>query len=215
MHFDGNYTDFSPLGQAFTNTGATTTTTGAKFGESVGINGTNPGGGGANKIKSSATRAEYDVMLGDLTLEAFIKPASTATNGGGARPIISFSTTTGGTGSVALSAYGNNIGTYFRFDVDGTFSLGSDSVATYLTNGVWYHIAVVRKSGVTYLFLDGSLLISTTGGAGISSGSVYATVGNFATGNQAFHGDIDEARATKAGRYTAGFTPPTAPYQNS
>lgn len=218
MHFDGDYTDKSLLGQAFTNTGATVSSSGAKFGQSVSINGTNPGGGGANRVQSNVSRSEYDLTSGDYTLEGWVRPDSTATNGGGVRCIVSCTTSGSGSGSggVVLSVSGNATGTMARFDYNGVVAIQSSDSAVYLTTGTWYHVAAT-KQGTTYrLFVGGALVSSVVDNTTASAANRFATVGNMAGISQAIHGAIDDARITKGvARYTASFTPPAAPFPDS
>lgn len=213
MHLDNNVLDSSPLGQGFVNTGCTFSGSGP-FGAGADINGTNPGGGGGNRIQSSVARSEYDFSSGDLTFEAWVTPASAATNGGGNRPIVSFCTSAVGisNGGAALSLVGNATGTYLRFDCDGTFVLSSSSASVYLTPGVRTHVAATRQGNTTRLFVGGALVIATTGGSGGTAASRFATVGNFAGLTQALHGAVDEVAACRRCLWTASFTPPAEPY---
>jgi hypothetical protein len=84
-----------------------------------------------------------------------------------------------------------------------------------LSANTWYHIAVCRASGSTKMFINGTQTGSTytdannygtTAPIGIgtywSSGSPVTTL--------TLNGYIDDLRITKAARYTANFTPPTA-----
>jgi hypothetical protein len=84
-----------------------------------------------------------------------------------------------------------------------------------LSANTWYHIAVCRASGSTKMFINGTQTGSTytdannygtTAPIGIgtywSSGSPVTTL--------TLNGYIDDLRVTKAARYTANFTPPTA-----
>jgi hypothetical protein len=81
--------------------------------------------------------------------------------------------------------------------------------------GAWHHVAATRQSGLLRVFVDGALGATTANDAGhnLSEQSVALALFNY-TGFVAFgNGYIDEVRITKgAARYTAGFTPPTAPF---
>jgi hypothetical protein len=94
------------------------------------------------------------------------------------------------------------------------------NVAHGIAINTWHHIAVTRSGGTLYAFRDGTQLAtaSITGvtadpmstGIGISAAEpIGATQGNF-------NGYIDELRITKGiARYTANFTPPTAPFPDA
>ena len=76
----------------------------------------------------------------------------------------------------------------------------------------WYHVAGVRASGTTYLFIDGQL--RSTGSSTRSIPAVRTlTVG--AANNPALflHGYVDEIRISKGvARWTSNFTPPESRY---
>lgn len=124
---------------------------------------------------------------------------------------------------------GNN-GTYnpfIRSDAASGFDLGYDfsnsqlkysGAAAILANswtptlGTWYHIALVRTSGVTKYYVDGTLL-----GAGATDANSYG-ISAFKVGGSSFstahvlYGNIDDLRITKGiARYSANFTPSTNP----
>jgi hypothetical protein len=80
-----------------------------------------------------------------------------------------------------------------------------------LSTSTWHHLALCRASGVTRLFVDG-----------VQSGSNYTDSNNylstdFVVGSNFVYsapvGWLDDLRITKGiARYTAAFTPPTAPF---
>ena len=86
------------------------------------------------------------------------------------------------------------------------------SVAWLPTTDQWYHIAGVRASGATYLFIDGQLRDTGSSTANIGGGRTL-TIG--AANNPALflHGYVDEIRISKgAARWTESFTPPESAY---
>mgnify|MGYP006267112047 CR=1 FL=1 len=98
----------------------------------------------------------------------------------------------------------SNLTGAIRANIIGT-NVGS-SVAV-LTTGTWYHIALVRASGVVTIYVNGNSVAS-----GTVSGSIDGT--NLAVGcgystSYAFNGYIDDFRITKGvARYLYNFTPP-------
>ena len=81
----------------------------------------------------------------------------------------------------------------------------------------WYHIAAVRSGTGIKLFLNGVQVGSTynIGYTAIDSSDALLRIGADAGGNPKFEGYIDEVRITKGfARYTANFTPQTAPFAN-
>ncbi len=88
------------------------------------------------------------------------------------------------------------------------------SSAAATTTSTWYHWAVVRQSGTTYIYRDGTLRgASFADTNNITDNTTTFVVGNtntFAT-NAAFVGDITNFRFVKGlAVYTGTFTPPTS-----
>lgn len=82
----------------------------------------------------------------------------------------------------------------------------------------WKHVAVSRESGTLRMFVDGVLVGSTSDSSNYSNATTVCAIGAQHTIRNAsydFKGQIDELRITKGiARYTANFTPPTAPFPN-
>jgi hypothetical protein len=111
-----------------------------------------------------------------------------------------------------------------------TIYLNASNLLTFYTNGsdritgsaptlnTWQHIALVRSSGSTKLYISGTQTGSTYTDAnvyvnGATRPIIGADGGN--TANQNYAGYIDDLRVTKGiARYTANFTPPTGPFAN-
>jgi hypothetical protein len=80
-----------------------------------------------------------------------------------------------------------------------------------LTNR-WYHLAAVRTSGTTYLFIDGQLRSTGTSTASIVAGRTL-TIGAANNPTLFMHGYVDEVRISKGvARWTSNFTPPESAY---
>ena len=81
----------------------------------------------------------------------------------------------------------------------------ANSGGTVLTADTWYHIAIVRASGQTLLFVDGT---QVGGGADANSFTAKGiTIG------ENFTGYIDEVRVSTVNQYTGNFTAPTGVFQ--
>jgi len=88
------------------------------------------------------------------------------------------------------------------------------------TLNAWHHYALVRTgtgTNLTKLYFDG--VLAATGTDACGNNGWYITIGglNFATdstGAQSIGALIDEFRVSSIARYTAAFTPPTAPFTN-
>jgi len=88
---------------------------------------------------------------------------------------------------------------------EGTTSIGS---------GSWYHIALVRDSGTTKLFIQGNLEFSNAAAYNVNyTKPLTIGVSESGTGDQFYNGYIDEFRVSKGiARWTTNFTPPTQQY---
>lgn len=90
-------------------------------------------------------------------------------------------------------------------------SFGTSSAISMST---WYHLALVRSSGVISCYLNG-VALPVTGGSSSNSSSISQTgliIGDsrWNTGSESWDGYIDNFRITKDfARYTSAFTPPT------
>jgi len=78
----------------------------------------------------------------------------------------------------------------------------------------WHHVAVTRAGENLRGFVDGTQIGSTASDTGNIIANVPISIGyNNEAGSQYLNGYIDDLRITKGiARYTANFTPPTAPF---
>lgn len=89
--------------------------------------------------------------------------------------------------------------------------------ASAIPKNTWTHIAVTRESNVFRIFKNGVQGGSGTSSASISARKLVIGTDNMMTtsGQGRLTGYIDDIRITKGvARYTADFTPPTAPFPN-
>lgn len=81
-----------------------------------------------------------------------------------------------------------------------------------ISNATWYHLAIVRKSGELYVFLDGVLQDTKKAFAYNITAGGTPQIGTYA-GNSLFNGHIDELCIRKdTAVWTAGFTPQAFEY---
>jgi len=102
---------------------------------------------------------------------------------------------------------GNSSGTGFGSVFSGTTSS--------LTNA-WHHIAVSRSSGVTKIYVDGTSIASHSNSINFSLSNPFALGYAYTNGSGAasIQGYIQDFRVTIGKpRYTANFTPPSAPLE--
>jgi hypothetical protein len=203
LHGDGTngsttITDSSPTPKTVTAVGnAQISTTDPKFGAgSIFLDGT-------GDWLTTPSNAGFAFGTADFTVEGWLKPAAvTAAD----RIIFDSRATSTDTGIV------------FFIDPDGRLnsfqgsSLRANSGLLLLTSNVWQHFAYVRAAGVLYVYIGGSLGGSAALTTDLTSpGTVRIGVRQDDT--LPYNGYIDDLRITKGiARYTANFTPPTAPF---
>ena len=102
----------------------------------------------------------------------------------------------------------------FYVQTSGTV-IASDTGST-VNTGQWYHIAIVRNSGTTTIYRDGTSVGSGSDSTNYSTTGVFYIGGGTSTGFNGgyFNGYIDDFRITKGvARYTGStYTVPTAPF---
>lgn len=209
LHFDGTNgsTTFTDVkGKTWTANGnAQITTAQSKFGGASGsFDGT-----GDYIITPNTT--DFDFGTGNFTAEAWVRLnvnnslGYIFSRGNGAGTNGGFAMAVNATGKLMLVHQG------IAFQTAG---------ATTLATGQWYHLAICRSGTNVRLFVDGTQDASATNSTNYTaSGSTPTTIGsNFDrnVANQFLNGFIDDLRITKGvARYTANFTPPTAPFPDS
>ena len=155
---------------------------------------------------------------GDFTVEFWLNSNNVAS--ANQRGVIQTSDTSGGlktgyTTGIAIYQGGNATGGPLNggltANVAGTF-LGSSSAV--ITTSTWYHIALVRSSGTSTIYVNGTSVgsASTTGNC---SGQ-FICVGGYYDTTYLYDGYLDDLRITKGyARYTSNFTAPTAAFPNN
>lgn len=199
LHMDGanestTFTDSSANALSVTAYGdAQITTSESKFG---GASGSFDGAGDYLQTASSSAFA-----LEQFTIEAWIY----VTAWGGYNFLVDFRE---GGGELVLGFTPS--GEFYTFASGVTESGGGSALPT----GEWMHVAVTYDGEDFKHYLNGQLHY-TLAGSGFSQEACAATVGSRHTGTQEFFTRyMDDFRVTKAVRYTANFTPPTAAFQN-
>lgn len=186
LHFDGNLTDEK---------GTVWSSGGSSFVFDDDINRT------VVEISNGyvSTNTSFDIGTGDATIELFVKRFTTSQSlvyfSGGYRLNIGFDS-----GSVAK--------VYIDEELRFRYLTSPDSVE----NNKWLHIAVVRKDGALYLYLNGvyqghhNTATTLTGDGGHRIGGKF-------NNQYPFSGRVRDFRITKGvARYTENFTPPDTPF---
>ena len=134
---------------------------------------------------------------GNFTIELWVKVTAVNTN----QMILDFRTSTSDTGSAYLMIVNNSV----RWNVGNVDRITS----TGLTANTWTHIAVVRNSGVTSLFVGGTK-VTTTYTDNTNYGNLPIKIGANASNAQGLTGNMENLMiklGITAVDYTGDFTP--------
>lgn len=148
---------------------------------------------------------------GDYTLEGWFNFTSIATD----RGLFAKFSTVSGTRGINLRYAPSVSG--LRLVVGGTTTVLAQNGSFTPTLGDWYHVAYTNSASNHRVFVNGSSVIASSSNVGNIDTAVDFLIGSAQTvSNSDFYGFIDEVRVTKGvARYTANFTPPTAPFPTS
>jgi hypothetical protein len=126
---------------------------------------------------------------------------------GGPEGVFGIDTTALPAGTNGLAVYTGGTPYNWGFFINGT----QTNTTTAPSAGTWYHLALVRDANnLVTMYIDGTSIDSDTYTDSID-GNVL-TIGVYYTGTFGWNGNIQDFRITKGlARYTANFTPPTAP----
>lgn len=213
MNLDGNLNDASATAGSFAADGTSFTATGAKFSQSLDVGGNAGSQGGGNVVYSVTPKNEWDVNVGDFTIEGWMlfKDAPT-------RPKTLIQIQESGATTTAYGIIADGIGTEgLRFFYPITFN-----TSTFLTAGpaldssaigTWFHCAATREGNLYRFFVNGQLGSQVTQTYRRPSGPHQIFIGNSMRAfYDAHYGLIDGIRViTGKALYTASFTPPTEP----
>lgn len=195
LHFDNNILDSCNTAKEGTATNVVFGTTDGKFGHYADFNGT-------NSVITFADTEDF-TMANDYTIDFWAK-TDTASGASYFKYMI-------GNMNAAKNS-GWAIGHYQGKLAIRTPADNRDK-GTFNTN-TWYHIALVITGSKAYLYLDGVNIFTSNALTFVNSTELLG-VGNTGvkTANEFFDGKIEELRISKGiARWTANFTPPTAPY---
>lgn len=157
---------------------------------------------GAGDYITAASNSAYNFGTGDFTIEAWVYPNVMSGD--------YFITSASGLG-----------GLFFGFRSSTNIGLGRAGVAwdydvaSGITAGSWYFIAVCRSGGNVRLFVDG-IQVGTTQ---TLTYSYDLGVTNLCIGSQGaaffYNGWMNDVRVSNVARYTSNFTPPTQPFPSA
>ena len=152
---------------------------------------------------SIPSSSDFGFGAGDFTLELWFYRTASDTY-----PYILDGRTTGTDGSYPTIYFDSTDSYKPVYYVSGAAKITSSASTN---TDTWYNIAVVRSSGTTTMYLDGSSVGTW------SDSTTYATcpiiIGDYSTfGTYEWTGYMDEIRISDDARYTANFTPTTTAF---
>ena len=163
--------------------------------------------GNSQTINNVAFEAPFNFGTDDFTLDFWCYPLNLPSNNNLVVPV-SFAYR-------SLAIYMNQ--TRMQFGMaklsDTWYSIPDIPIS--LSNGQWYHIAVVRDGGTVRCFVNGNVVNTVSFGASAFAPIGYLTIGSntYDSGDRRFAGYIDELRLVLGSAvWTNDFTPPTQPY---
>ena len=164
-----------------------------------------------NDSLTSATSSDLSFGTGDYTVEFWFNADAI-----GDTPL--FENRVSGSSSDAtgftLTAHGSSNGVRIWWTGASRINGGGSS----LELKQWHHLAATRSSGTTYLFLDGTLLGTTTDSINITTTEAHIAGGKYSGGSSLshyFNGKISNFRIVKGTAvYTSSFRPTYKPLTN-
>jgi hypothetical protein len=153
----------------------------------------------------------FNLGTGDFTIEAFTYTPNTT----GFKAIVS--KLDNGYGTFILALNGSSF-VYYMSSNGTSWNVAQNVSGGTFTANTWNHVALVRNGSTFTPYLNGTAGTTTTFSGTLSTNTralhIGADFGGVVT--DFMNGYIDELRITKGvARYTANFTPPTAPFPDS
>lgn len=180
--------------KTITNSGVTTSTSVTKwYGNTALFN-------GSSSYLTTASSSDFGHGTGDFTWELWFNSNSFTS---GNNYLLDRSA-----GNAGVVQYTGSVLKYFNVTAGTGSVLYTTGFGSNLSTNTWYHIAAVRKNGVTSLYLNGTLSVSAPDTHNYGTESL--TVGAYGTGSQNyFSGYITDLRIYNGiAKYTTNFTPP-------
>lgn len=205
LHMDGpsSVTDSSSAALGFTSPPGTFNATEKKFGDASYSVDSQDG-------LSTTTRGVPDLSSVDWTVEGWVYRQSDDA---------SYQCVLFLNAGDSTDSYGGGLNLYINqngaVDANNGFAAGLSSESGTVPVGQWVHLALVRLSGVTTLYVDG--VASGTTLQAPAEGPYFACIG-WIPANAGFASDIlvDEVRITAGvARYSANFTPPSSEFPDA
>jgi hypothetical protein len=211
LHLDGSLTDSSSNPKTVTAYGGASASGAAKFGSNALTL------DGNDDYLSVASNAEFDLGT-SYTVECWIRPADSSTNGGILVRGTYNSSSSEWSGLVfSMRRLGGD--GFTRFYFYGTLNSNEQYVDVSNSNfpvNTWTHVAMVRSGSTGTIYANGSSVGTVSGLAANAASSADVLIGawpNAAASTEFFNGRIDEVRITRSVARTITAAP-TAAFPN-
>ena len=164
--------------------------------------------GSSSWIHNNNSSSDFTMGTGDFTVECWAKMTDTKSNSG----VCHLSATAQG---LSTSNPQNDIGIFQNSNVWKCWAAGSTRVTTIKpVVGVWTHLALVRHSGKTTLYVNGEQGFDPVTDTS-NYDDTYIAIGGYYDDNYLFKGRISNFRVVKGTAvYTSSFRPSTEPLTN-
>lgn len=150
----------------------------------------------AGTLNAACPNTGWGAWLGDYTIEFWVFHQSGDS--------VSRYLSNGGTYDSSIR---DELGVYHTYDLSAP-GVGSHIRGMGILYNEWVHVAKVRSSGTTKLYVNGNSQGSYPWSAAVNLSTFY--LGLQVT--ERFFGYIDELRISTVAKYTADFTPPSGPF---
>lgn len=160
--------------------------------------------GTGDRLEIYQENSELAFGTGDFTIEFWLRMPSLP--GSGDYDFIYDARSTGAGTQPSLGVTNSDV----FFYTTGAFRITS---STALSTNTWQHIALVRSSGTTTLYQDGSSVGTYSDSNTYTSRDNVKLMLNFNDVN-GVNGHLDEFRVSDTARYTGSFTPSTSAFEN-
>lgn len=153
---------------------------------------------------------DFKFGTGDFTIECWVRASKTPANEG----LFQLSATglrSANTDTLAVAANAGGSSTYWQmYAADGQ---QSTQAPLQPASGTWYHVAMVRTSGNTKLYVNGAEQQTKADTKDYNMTDTLVIGGYYST-SYLWPGHIDEFRISDTARYTGAFTSPTEAFTN-
>jgi hypothetical protein len=168
---------------------------------------------GTSAYLSFPNNAAYQMGTGDFTVECWWKPtnqAGSSSTAGANQSLIGL--WGGATGQASWLLYYSQGNLYWYTSANGSSQTPTLSTSFSPAKGVWYHVALVRSSGTTQIYINGVSIASTNTVVNLYAANSTLTIGYNPIGGTPdyVYGYLSNVRVVKGvAVYTGSFTPPT------